>query len=266
MKKWICACAAAMLAVTVLAGCGGKSGSQDAAAQTSQTAAKSQTEAESQTTEKSQTEAESQKADTKEQAAEDGQSDKKAANGQSADEQAENSGISPEELKAAAGKHHVKITVKDYGTISVELDGDNAPITVANFLKLAKDGFYDGLTFHRIISGFMIQGGDPLGTGMGGSDVEIKGEFAKNGVENPLSHTRGAISMARSQFMDSASSQFFIVHEDSTFLDGEYACFGYVTEGMEAVDAICEAVKAEDKNGTVAKDNQPVIESIEVID
>ena len=102
-------------------------------------------------------------------------------------------------------------------------------------MKLAKDGFYDGLTFHRIIDGFMIQGGDPLGTGLGGSDEEIKGEFASNGVENPLSHTRGAISMARSQIKDSASSQFFIVHEDSTFLDGEYACFGYVTEGMDCL-------------------------------
>ena len=160
----------------------------------------------------------------------------------------------------------MKITVKDYGTIDVALDGDNAPITVANFLKLAKDGFYDGLTFHRIMSGFMIQGGDPLGTGMGGSDEEIKGEFASNGVENPLSHTRGAISMARSQIKDSASSQFFIVHEDSTFLDGEYACFGYVTEGMEVVDAICKDIQPVDNNGTVPKENQPVIQSIEVID
>lgn len=160
----------------------------------------------------------------------------------------------------------MKITVRDYGTISVTLDGDKAPITVANYLKLAKEGFYDGLTFHRIIDGFMIQGGDPLGNGLGGSDEEIKGEFASNGVENPLSHTRGAISMARSQIKDSASSQFFIVHEDSTFLDGEYACFGYVTEGMEVVDAICGDTKVEDNNGTVARENQPVIESVEVID
>ena len=170
------------------------------------------------------------------------------------------------DLAAAAGKHHVRITVKDYGIIDVELDGDTAPISVANFLDLAEEGFYDGLTFHRIISGFMIQGGDPLGTGMGGSDREIKGEFAMNGVENPLSHTRGAISMARSQRPDSASSQFFIVHEDSQYLDGQYACFGYVTEGMEVVDAICEAVPVEDGNGTVAPENQPVIESVAVID
>lgn len=165
-----------------------------------------------------------------------------------------------------AGLHHVEITVKDYGTISVELNGDKAPVTVENFLKLAGDGFYDGLTFHRIISGFMIQGGDPLGNGTGGSDQRIKGEFALNGVENDLSHTRGAISMARSQLMDSASSQFFIVHEDSTFLDEQYACFGYVTEGMEVVDAICEATPVTDSNGTVSAENQPVIESVKVID
>ena len=170
----------------------------------------------------------------------------------------------------ASGKHHVEIVVKDYGTISVELDGDAAPITVENFLKLAGEGFYDGLTFHRIISGFMIQGGDPLGNGRGGSEEQIKGEFSENGVENNLSHTRGAISMARSQAMDSASSQFFIVHADSTFLDGQYACFGYVTEGMEVVDAICEAITEEayipDSNNTVESQYQPVIESIKVID
>ena len=165
-----------------------------------------------------------------------------------------------------SGKHHVEITVKDYGTISVELDADAAPISVTNFVKLAEEVFYDGLTFHRIIDGFMIQGGDPLGTGMGGSDETIKGEFSANGVENNLSHTRGAISMARAQNYDSASSQFFIVHEDSTFLDGQYACFGYVTEGIEVVDAICEAVPVTDNNGTVEKANQPVIESIKVND
>lgn len=165
-----------------------------------------------------------------------------------------------------SGKHHVEITVKDYGTISVELDADAAPISVTNFVKLAEEGFYDGLTFHRIIDGFMIQGGDPLGTGMGGSDDKIKGEFSDNGVENNLSHTRGAISMARARDYNSASSQFFIVHEDSTFLDGQYACFGYVTEGIEVVDAICEAVPVTDNNGTVEKENQPVIESIQVID
>ena len=165
-----------------------------------------------------------------------------------------------------AAKHHVKIQVKDYGTISVELDPTYAPITVENFLSLAKSGFYDGLTFHRIIDGFMIQGGDPLGTGLGGSDTTIKGEFSSNGVDNPLSHTRGAISMARSQDKNSASSQFFIVHQDSPHLDGDYAVFGYVTDGMDIVDKICEDTKVTDRNGTVAKDNQPVIESIEVVD
>lgn len=169
-----------------------------------------------------------------------------------------------------AGLHHVEIVVQDYGTISVELDGDAAPITVENFLKLAEEGFYDGLTFHRVVSGFMIQGGDPLGNGTGGAEQTIKGEFSENGVENNLSHTRGAISMARSMMMDSASSQFFIVHEDSTFLDGQYACFGYVTEGMEVVDAICKTVPVTDSgnlgNGLVAAENQPVIESIKVID
>lgn len=164
------------------------------------------------------------------------------------------------------GKHHAEITVKDYGTIAVELDADNAPISVTNFVKLAEEGFYDGLTFHRIISGFMIQGGDPNGNGTGGSKETIKGEFSANGVDNPLKHTRGAISMARSSKPDSASSQFFIMHQDASHLDGQYACFGYVTDGMDVVDAICEAVQVEDRNGTVLPKNQPVIESIRVLD
>lgn len=159
----------------------------------------------------------------------------------------------------------VQITVKEYGTIEVALDEEAAPLTVENFLKLTEEGFYDGLTFHRIIDGFMIQGGDPKGNGTGGSDETIKGEFSENGVENPLSHTRGVISMARSQDYDSASSQFFIVQEDSTYLDGQYAAFGYVTEGMDVVDKICEDVSVEDQNGTVLPENQPVIESIKVV-
>ena len=165
-----------------------------------------------------------------------------------------------------SGKHHVAITVRDYGTITVELDADAAPITVQNFLDLAGSGFYDGLTFHRIMEGFMIQGGDPEGTGMGGSDKTIKGEFSANGVENPLSHTRGAISMARSSAMDSASSQFFIVQKDSTGLDGQYACFGYVTDGMDVVDAIAADAQPTDGNGTIPADQQPVIESVKVLD
>ena len=167
--------------------------------------------------------------------------------------------------KELTGIHHAQINVKDYGEIQVELDADTAPVTVTNFVKLAQEGFYDGLTFHRIIDGFMIQGGDPKGNGTGGSDETIKGEFSENGVENPLSHTRGAISMARSQDYDSASSQFFIVQEDSTYLDGQYAAFGYVTEGMDVVDKICEDVSVEDQNGTVLPENQPVIESIKVV-
>lgn len=166
----------------------------------------------------------------------------------------------------ASGKHHVEINVKNYGTIKVELDGDTAPVTVANFLKLARSGFYDGLTFHRIIDGFMIQGGDPKGNGTGGSDETIKGEFSQNGVENNISHVRGTISMARSQDMDSASSQFFIVQSDSTYLDGQYAGFGTVTEGMDIVDKICKDTPVQDSNGTVNASDQPVIESVKVID
>lgn len=167
---------------------------------------------------------------------------------------------------AGVGTHHAEIDIQDYGTITVELDGDAAPITVQNFMDLANDGFYDGLTFHRIIAGFMMQGGDPNGNGTGGSENTIKGEFSSNGVENTLSHTRGAISMARAQDMDSASSQFFICHADSTFLDGQYACFGYVTKGMDVVDEICDNTPVEDDNGTVKTENQPVIESIKIID
>lgn len=164
------------------------------------------------------------------------------------------------------GKHHAEMVIKDYGTIALELDADVAPITVENFAELVNKGFYNGLTFHRIISGFMIQGGDPQGTGMGGSDKEIKGEFAANGVKNSISHTRGVISMARATAYDSASSQFFIVHQDSKFLDGNYAGFGRVTSGIEIVDKICADTKVEDNNGTVLKANQPIIEKITMID
>jgi len=164
------------------------------------------------------------------------------------------------------GKHHAQITIKNYGVISLELDADSAPITVANFAKLVNTGFYDGLTFHRIIDGFMIQGGDPLGTGMGGSDEEIKGEFLANGVKNTISHERGVISMARAKSYNSASSQFFIMQKDTPYLDGSYAAFGHVTEGIEIVDKICEDTQVEDDNGTVLKENQPIIEKIIMID
>ena len=128
--------------------------------------------------------------------------------------------------------------MEDGGIIKIELDPANAPITCANFEKLVGEGFYDGLIFHRVIAGFMIQGGDPQGTGMGGAKENIKGEFRANGVENPISHKRGVISMARAQNYNSASSQFFICHADSAFLDGQYAAFGKVVEGMDAVDEI----------------------------
>ena len=165
-----------------------------------------------------------------------------------------------------SGNHRIEIDVKDYGVIKVELQADEAPITVTNFVKLVKEGFYDGLTFHRIIEGFMIQGGDPNGDGTGGSDETIKGEFSSNNVENPLKHTRGAISMARSSANDSASSQFFIMHKENASLDGNYAVFGYVYEGMDVVDKIATSVTVTDNNGTVAPENQPVITSIKMLD
>ena len=160
--------------------------------------------------------------------------------------------------------YYADIKIKDYGTITVKLDQKSAPISAANFVALAEDGFYDGLTFHRIIEGFMMQGGDPDGNGTGGSDKNIVGEFTANGYDNKLSHTRGAISMARSGAMNSASSQFFIVHEDSTHLDGQYAAFGYVTEGIEIVDKVCEDSQPTDNNGTIKADEQPVINSITI--
>ena len=160
----------------------------------------------------------------------------------------------------------IEISIKNYGIIQLELDPSQAPITVENFVGLVNSGFYNGLTFHRIIKGFMIQGGDPLGNGTGGSDKEIKGEFASNGVQNNIKHLRGTISMARSSFPDSASSQFFIMHEDAPHLDGDYAAFGHVTSGIEVVDKICDNTPVQDRNGTVLKADQPVIEYIKVIE
>ncbi|MBQ4584360.1 MAG: peptidylprolyl isomerase [Bacilli bacterium] len=164
-----------------------------------------------------------------------------------------------------SGYHYVEIDIKDYGVITAKLNADIAPITVTNFINLANEGFYDGLTFHRIIDGFMMQGGDPKHDGTGGSEQTIKGEFKQNGVYNGLSHIKGALSMARSEDMDSASSQFFIVQEDSLHLDGSYAVFGYVTEGIEIVDKICADAKPIDNNGTIKYENQPIINSIKVI-
>ena len=151
------------------------------------------------------------------------------------------------------GKHHAEIVIAEYGKLELELDADVAPITVTNFVNLAKKGFYNGLTFHRIMSGFMIQGGDPNGDGTGGSEETIKGEFKSNGIENTMSHKRGVISMARTQ-------------TDSDFLDGDYAAFGKVTAGMDIVDKICQSVQPIDNNGTVPADQQPKITAIKVID
>lgn len=176
------------------------------------------------------------------------------------------------ELPAISGKHHAQIVVRDYGTITVELDADMAPTTVDNFLKLAGEGFYDGLTFHRIYPYFMIQGGSPNGDGVGGSGTNIFGEFKSNGWDkNTISHVRGTISMARTKEPDSASSQFFIVHEDSTYLDGDYAAFGTVTEGMDVVDALCDWVASGavvcDNNGVIQNvEEMPIIETVKVID
>lgn len=242
MKKWMYICMAALTITAAVSGCSGNGGAEQ---ETEASGAPQETQKEAS------------------QAQESAGSEVEASDEVTAESALEESEAAQE---LVSGRHHVVINMEDYEPITVEIYADEAPITATNFLKLAEEGFYDGLTFHRIIEGFMIQGGDPLGNGTGGSDEMIKGEFASNGVENPLSHTRGAISMARSQFPDSASSQFFIVHEDSTYLDGEYAAFGYVTEGMETVDAICADTPVEDGNGTVLPENQPVIESVEVID
>lgn len=166
----------------------------------------------------------------------------------------------------ASGFHDATIEVESYGTIKLQLNGTVAPVTVANFANLASSGFYDGLTFHRIIKGFMMQGGDPNGDGTGGSDRTVVGEFAENGHPNPISHVRGTISMARSSAPNSASSQFFIMQEDSVNLDGNYAAFGHVTDGMDVVDAICNSAEPTDGNGTIAKDKQPKITSLRMDD
>jgi len=166
-----------------------------------------------------------------------------------------------------SGKHYVEIHIKDYyGSIILELDADVAPATVTNFIDLVKGSFYNGLTFHRIINGFMIQGGDPEGTGLGGSEYNIPGEFAANGHENSISHVRGTISMAREEKdYNSASSQFFIMHQDATALDGDYAAFGKVLYGMELVDSLCSEAMVEDDNGTVFIENQPVIDYMNIL-
>lgn len=244
MKKWMKICLMAAASAMLLAGCGTKDNTAETTAVETTAKAEDTKETETEKAEETTRAAASETAETTEAAEENSELD----------------------LAAAAGKHHVEITVKDYGTINVELDGDAAPITVANFLDLAGNGFYDGLTFHRIIDGFMIQGGDPNGDGTGGSDTTIKGEFSENGVENNISHTRGVISMARASAPDSASSQFFIMQADGTYLDGQYAAFGHVTEGMDIVDQICKDAKPTDSNGTIQADQQPVISSVTITD
>lgn len=166
----------------------------------------------------------------------------------------------------SSGTHHATLEVEGFGTIQLELYANQAPITVSNFCDLVQSGFYNGLTFHRIIKGFMVQGGDPKGDGTGGSGRTIKGEFSANGVSNVLQHKRGTISMARSSANDSASSQFFIMQEENSSLDGQYAAFGKVTEGIEVVDALCDLVAVQDSNGTVAAADQPKIASITMVD
>jgi len=186
-----------------------------------------------------------------------------STNSTNKDETSTDNTYTPEKLDDKL-TYYADIDIADYGKITVKLDQTSAPISAANFVALAEAGFYDGLTFHRIMDGFMMQGGDPNGNGLGGSKNNIVGEFTDNGYSNNLSHTRGAISMARSDSYNSASSQFFIVHEDSTFLDGKYAVFGYVTEGIDVVDMVCEKAEPTDDNGTILAKEQPVITSVSI--
>ncbi len=241
---------AAFLAAGALSGCGGND----------QKAAEAEESSEAAETEESSEDAQEDEAVSEEEAEAAGFSD-------GTDEDGTVSGETVlDTSQELTGLHHAEISIKDYGTIELELDADTAPITVTNFVKLAQEDFYDGLTFWRIMDGFMIQGGDPEKNGTGGADENIKGEFSNNGVENDISHTRGTVSMARAADPDSASSQFFIVQTDSTFLDGDYAGFGHVTEGMDIVDQICKDAKPTDNNGTIEEEEQPVIESITILD
>ena len=168
------------------------------------------------------------------------------------------------ELLDETTTYYADIDIADYGKITVKLNQAEAPVSCANFVALAEDGFYNGITFHRIMAGFIMQGGDPEGTGMGGSENNIVGEFAQNGYENNISHKRGVISMARANDPNSASSQFFICHADSEFLDGAYAAFGEVTEGLDVVDAVCNAARPIDDNGTIPAEEQPVMTSVTI--
>ena len=168
--------------------------------------------------------------------------------------------------KGMKGTHHAEMVIKNYGTVKIELYGDQAPLTVENFVNLCNKGFYDGLTFHRYVKDFVLQGGDPEGTGLGGCESSVKGEFSANGVKNTIKHKKGVISMARNQFdFNSASSQFFICLKNSCSddLDGQYAAFGKITEGMDIIYKLCADLTESD---CLPKDQQPVIETIKVID
>ena len=168
--------------------------------------------------------------------------------------------------KSWKGTHHAEIVVEEYGTITIEINADIAPITASNFLNLAKKGFYDGNSFYRVIDGFAIYGGDPNGNGTGTSGSTIEGEFTANGVANSLTNTRGAIGMARGTHYNSASCQFYILQSDATYLDGDFAVFGYVISGINVVDQICAGTPTTGSDGYVAGANQPVIKEIKVVD
>lgn len=168
--------------------------------------------------------------------------------------------------KSWKGTHHAEIVVEEYGSITIEINADIAPITASNFLNLAKKGFYEGTSFYRVIDGFAIYGGDPNGNGTGTSGSTIEGEFTANGVANSLTNTRGAIGMARGTHYNSASCQFYILQSDATYLDGDFAVFGYVIEGINVVDQICAGTATTGSDGYVASANQPTIKEIKVLD
>lgn len=176
------------------------------------------------------------------------------------------SGLPYEKEEKLFGTHTAVMTIKDFGEVKIELYGDIAPVTVANFVKLINKGFYNGLTFHRAIDGYMLQGGDPNGDGTGNSATRIYGEFKNNGFENSLSHKKGVLSMARMRDYNSATCQFFIMVGDETRLDGDYAAFGKVTEGMDIIESVMASIKTNDPNGLITPENQPIIERIEMLE
>ena len=283
-KKIIALLMTGILAAGILAGCGSKGEKQSAVEAGKEAAKEAETLTDGEPVDTPDSElllevpeeeaaGETAEDNASEEAAEDAEEEEAPQEEKAADETEE----APQGVEAAetavldvseplTGIHHASLTIKDYGTLQLELDADSAPITVTNFVKLAQEHFYDGLTFHRIIKDFMMQGGDPAGNGTGGSEEYIKGEFSSNGIENPIRHERGVISMARSQDPDSARSQFFIMHKDASHLDGDYAAFGHVTEGMDIVDQICEKAKPINSNGLIDTPDRPVIETIQILD